>query len=261
IFILYNPYVIFDVGFQLSFSAVFSVGIIYPYLKKKINHKNACIDMLLILFAIQFGTMPLVAYHFNYFSLSAFIINIPVILSASVALPIAFLMLPLSIVSGQAFHWTALLEEMFLDALIFMNQLSTFLFESVSFNVISPNISTLGIYYVTLLILSYEEMWGILKRYKKKVIIIGIITMSISFLLSNALVNPYEIVFVDVGQGDCIHIKTPNGKNILIDGGGNLSQKQFDVGEKILAPYLLKNGVAHIDMAFITHLHEDHYKG
>ena len=29
-----------------------------------------------------------------------------------------------------------------------------------------------------------------------------------------------RIVFVDVGQGDCMHFKTEEGKNYLIDGGG-----------------------------------------
>lgn len=261
LFMIHNPYSIFNAGFQLSFAAVFSVGILYPYLKTKIKCQNAFMDMLVVLLAIQLGTVPLVAYHFNYFSYSAFLINIPVILAASVALPIAFLMLPLSIIGGQAFLWTALLEEMFLEALIVMNQWSTYLFRSGSVNVISPPISAVILYYVTLLILAYEVVWKSLMIHKRKMVLIGVLGIIVSFQIGRFWINPYEIIFVDVGQGDCIHIKAPNGKNILVDGGGSLNQNQYDVGEKILAPYLLKNGVSRIDMAFITHLHEDHYKG
>ncbi|MCL2437210.1 MAG: MBL fold metallo-hydrolase, partial [Clostridiales bacterium] len=67
-----------------------------------------------------------------------------------------------------------------------------------------------------------------------------------------------QIIFVDVGQGDCIHIRTSGGKNILIDGGGS---RNFDVGRRVLMPYLLKNGVRRIDLAIVSHMHLDHYGG
>ena len=66
------------------------------------------------------------------------------------------------------------------------------------------------------------------------------------------------VTFVDVGQGDCIHIRTPEGRNYMIDGGGSI---RYDVGKKTLKPYLLKNGVTKLDAAFATHLHEDHFGG
>ena len=65
-------------------------------------------------------------------------------------------------------------------------------------------------------------------------------------------------MFVDVGQGDCIHFRTDDGKNYLIDGGGSLNS---NIGKKVLKPYLLKNGVRKLDGIFVSHLHMDHYKG
>ena len=47
-----------------------------------------------------------------------------------------------------------------------------------------------------------------------------------------------DILFLDVGQGDCVHIKSEE-TDILIDGGGSVD---YNVGEKIIKPYLLKNG-------------------
>jgi competence protein ComEC len=92
-----------------------------------------------------------------------------------------------------------------------------------------------------------------------------IILILIIILVPNSKYQKAEITFVDVGQGDCIHIKTPEGQNILIDGGGTRpiepGQTSYDVGGKIVFPYLLKNKVGKIDLAIVTHLHDDHFAG
>ena len=68
---------------------------------------------------------------------------------------------------------------------------------------------------------------------------------------------------MDVGQGDCVCVRTDAGvmsrqRCYLFDGGGSAD---YNVGKKVLREYLLKNGVSHVDAAFVTHLHTDHYKG
>ncbi|OMF22425.1 DNA internalization-related competence protein ComEC/Rec2 [Paenibacillus sp. FSL H8-0548] len=80
------------------------------------------------------------------------------------------------------------------------------------------------------------------------------------------------VSFIDVGQGDAVHIRTPTGKHILIDGGGTLSfvkpgeewkvrSSPFEVGQKVLVPLLLKRGVRAIDILVISHLDSDHIRG
>lgn len=77
---------------------------------------------------------------------------------------------------------------------------------------------------------------------------------------------------IDVGQGDAIHIRTPYGKHMLIDGGGTLSfvkpgeewrlrSDPFEVGRKVLVPLLMKRGVRQIDALVISHLDSDHIRG
>ncbi len=84
--------------------------------------------------------------------------------------------------------------------------------------------------------------------------------------------NSGIVSFIDVGQGDAIHIRTPAGKHMLIDGGGTLSfarpgeewkvrSDPFEVGEKVLVPLLLKRGVREIDLLVISHLDSDHIRG
>ena len=67
-----------------------------------------------------------------------------------------------------------------------------------------------------------------------------------------------KIYFIDVGQGDSTLIVTPSKKTILIDGGGSES---FDVGEKVLLPYLLDRRIRKIDYIMISHFDTDHCKG
>ena len=48
-----------------------------------------------------------------------------------------------------------------------------------------------------------------------------------------------DLVFVDVGQGDCIHIRTREGRNYLVDGGGS-PFSDYDMGEKVVLLVPLK---------------------
>lgn len=68
-----------------------------------------------------------------------------------------------------------------------------------------------------------------------------------------------KMFFIDVGQGDSSLIITPNNKSILIDGGGN-EASNFDIGEKILIPYLLSRKVKVIDYIIVSHFDTDHVR-
>ena len=63
-----------------------------------------------------------------------------------------------------------------------------------------------------------------------------------------------SVYFIDVGQGDCELIRTPDGQNSLIDAGTNAT------GDK-LVQYLEQLGVEQIDTLIATHPHEDHIGG
>lgn len=60
---------------------------------------------------------------------------------------------------------------------------------------------------------------------------------------------------IDVGQGDCTLVVTPNDKTILIDGGGN---EKYDVGKNTLIPYLLDRKIKKLDYVIISHFDKDH---
>jgi competence protein ComEC len=67
-----------------------------------------------------------------------------------------------------------------------------------------------------------------------------------------------RLTFLDVGHGLAIHAALPDGRQILMDGGGGYN---FDPGAAIIRPYLLRQGLTRLDAAALTHPDQDHLKG
>ena len=88
-------------------------------------------------------------------------------------------------------------------------------------------------------------------------------TMVCIFLLINLvrylLPQDLTVHFIDVGQGDAALIRTPAGKNILIDTGG--LQGEADISRMVLLPYLRYLGVKQIDVLCLSHGDHDHAGG
>lgn len=75
-----------------------------------------------------------------------------------------------------------------------------------------------------------------------------------------------ELTAIDVGQGDSLLVVFPEGKTMLVDGGGLLSYGRarppdFDIGEEVVAPYLWNRRIQRIDVLAATHAHQDHIGG
>lgn len=268
--LLYNPFYLFSLGFQLSYLAVFTLAFALPVAESKIERLNEykryrwaanLLRAAAPVFVIQAGMAPATAYHFQYFSFSAFLINFPVIALSGLILPLGMALVMLSFNSGGLFGFGATGVELLIEIMIQLNRFAGELNLS-SMNVKGPPVWVLAIYYGLFFFFTSESFW-ILYRNRDKQWIIRICICILCVSAAAPLVmgendRRADIVFVDVGQGDCIHLRTPSGKNILIDGGGSAD---YDTGKKILLPYLLKNGVDKVDLAIVTHFHQDHYGG
>lgn len=84
--LLFNPYYLFNVSFQLSFIAVFSILYIYPILYNLVSFsskwKSYIISIIGVSAAAQIGTLPLTIYYFHelpLLSLPANLIIIPLL--------------------------------------------------------------------------------------------------------------------------------------------------------------------------------------
>lgn len=248
-----NPMQIYSAGFQMSFLAVITLGIMIPLIQKKIK------GILLPMIAVQTGMVPYTMYVFNYVSLTSVISNIPVYFIAAAMIPagisvIAFCWLP--VIAKPA----AMITGLFVKLLLWCNDF-TYMGGVFTFDVASSSVIFLAVYYIFIFYMCSEagQIALIRRNYKKIAAVFAaavICGAGCSVYLSDGF-EKTDMVFVDVGQGDCLHIKA-GGKNLLIDGGGSFN---YNVGKSTLKPYLLKNGVTKIDMAIATHLHTDHYQG
>jgi competence protein ComEC len=108
--LVYNPFLIWDVGFQLSFLAVFGLIYLQPKIYKWFYIKNKWLDKLwatvALSLAAQIATFPLSIYYFHqfplYFIFSNLFILIP--LTAMMYLGIGILMLRLYLLA-PIFEW------------------------------------------------------------------------------------------------------------------------------------------------------------
>lgn len=84
---------------------------------------------------------------------------------------------------------------------------------------------------------------------------IGIVTATAVLTIPQNLFSGVQVTMLDVGQGDCIFIRTPDRRAYLIDGG---SSDVKNAGKYIIEPYLKSQGIHKLDAVFVTHGDEDH---
>jgi competence protein ComEC len=262
----WNPLQLLSASFILSYIAILSIACGSSFVSRKIGSDSGLLNFVAIILIIQIGMIPVLAYAFNILSFSAFFMNIPVILIAEIILPIGLVLLLLKslafipVFSGL-FDLLSEAENILLNILRELLALSA---KQKMFNmsVVSPNFVLIILFYVLIFFLTSELFLMLFLKRRKK--ILGIFCLAILFFAFAIFIpNKFDkdnsdLVFVDVGQGDCLHVRTPSGKNLLFDGGG---KEDYNIGKKVLKPYLLKNGVSKIDYAFASHMHTDHYKG
>jgi competence protein ComEC len=68
------------------------------------------------------------------------------------------------------------------------------------------------------------------------------------------------VTALDVGQGDSTLIDLPDGRLVLIDGGG-LPGSSLDLSARVLLPVLRARRRSHLDLVVLSHPHPDHFGG
>jgi competence protein ComEC len=78
--------------------------------------------------------------------------------------------------------------------------------------------------------------------------------------------NMLELTAIDVGQSESLFLSFPNGRLMLVDGGGTPAigerrAARLDIGEDVVSPYLWSRSIKRLDTVVLSHAHEDHIGG
>ncbi|AOS68648.1 DNA internalization-related competence protein ComEC/Rec2 [Bacillus subtilis] len=263
VLLLFNPYHLFEAGFQLSFAVSFSL-----ILSSSIFHqvKTSLGQLTIVSLIAQLGSLPILLYHFHQFSIISVPMNMLMvpfytfcILPGAVA---GVLLLSLSVSFGRLFFsWFDLL-------ISWTNRLITNIADVEVFTIMiaHPAPVLLFLFTVTIILL----LMAIEKRSLSQLMVTGGICCTVMFLLFiyPCLSSEGEVDMIDIGQGDSMFVGAPHQRGrVLIDTGGTLSyssepwrekQHPFSLGEKVLIPFLTAKGIKQLDALILTHADQDH---
>lgn len=273
IILLWKPMAVYDVGFQLSFSATWGIlylGPVISELLKKYTGWPAWIQTTIwVSLAAQLATLPLVALYYNLFSPVSLLANI-------LAVPLTTIILALGVCSGilglfSVFSaglinaCTSAVLDVFTAIVSLLNNLpGSFI------SVPSPPLIIIPVWFIVLFFsarIFNKKNASTTIRFlfeKRNALVITVVIAVTAILLFKAPAEKQLVMhMIDVGQGESILIQFPGGKNMLVDTGG--WNGEFVTGEgagnKVVAPYLQRLGIHRLDALLLTHPHEDHAGG
>ena len=241
--LLYNPYYIYDTGFQYSFSISYSLLINQKFLQTnnyiKGLFKTSIISLL--------SSIPISLYHNNSLNLASIFYNL-------LYVPfISYLIFPLSLIciifpflQRVLNPLTNLLE----TSSLYLEKNTLLIISFPHFNII------LYLIYFLIILISY---------YKDKVRVILLILLIIQYIYPYLDNNTY-LYMIDVGQGDSF-LLIRNKHSILIDTGGiqdntyeewKRRKKNYSLVENKTIPILNSRGVNSLETLIITHGDNDH---
>jgi len=262
--LLYNPSTLFNIGFQLSFVATLSIVLLCKNIKRVISFKylpNIITDVISITLAAQIGVLPIIILYFNNVSLISIVSNVLVIPIVGIITVLGSIMAIVGNINIFFSQVIGLLNSPFLTFVLYVTKTVSAIPYAV-LKVTTPSMLMVLIYYCVVLFFMWYKP---LKKIKIKPIyyITGLSVLLIVIGLTYLTPKKLETVFIDVGEGDSVFLRTYSGKTVLIDGGGFNARLNpgKSIGDSVIIPFLLDYGVSNLDMIIATHGHDDHIQG
>ena len=267
--VIINPYVIFDIGLQLSYGGVLGIVMFYEMVYKKIcefifSNKQIILKNKIIKYIVESTSvtisaniiiLPIMIYHFNSVSTVFVLSNILAGNLLGIIIIFSFLLIFLHCIFQFLLKPFFCILNILITILINIAHFCATLPYS-NFFITTPNLFFLLVLYLFLFLFYCKKR----RKGTIAILIIVIIIINLLYPIINSKRNNIILNFIDVGQGDSTLIRV-NNKCILIDGGGNSFAEEFDVGEKTLFPYLLDRGIYSLDYILVSHFDSDHCQG
>ncbi len=289
--LFYNPFLILNVGLQLSYLGTIGIILFQPVilkifesysskrrykLKRKLEVWEKAKEMIAVSLSAQIMILPILLYHFNICGIYFLITNLLVSLVIAPIIILGFFYIILAFILNPIAKFLTVPLGLGLNFLNLISKFSELPFSKIY--IPTPSWIAIFLYFIGVLLgnIMYDiyqsecltstqkrvknimALFRYQFRQKKKKYVIGIAVVLAIFISISVIPKDLKIYFVDVGQGDCTLLVTPQNRTILIDGGGSLTD--FDVGKKTLIPYLLDRGFTSIDYVFISHYDMDHVR-
>ncbi|MFO7664686.1 MAG: DNA internalization-related competence protein ComEC/Rec2 [Chloroflexota bacterium] len=276
---LWNPRVLWDVGFQLSFAATLGLmlyagkwtawserrlmaGSNSPARRRAVRLLG---EVLVVTLAAQILTLPLILYHFGRLSLISLPANI-LILPAQPAVMftggLTLLAGSISPLLGQIAGWGAWLFLSYTTAIVGLLAEVPGASVPLEMSALTMIIIYAAIGAVTVLAVTNRQQQAIRQeRIRTKwvpAVSVGVGVILLVFVMVGISQRPdgrLHVVFLDVGQGDAIFLQTPDGRQVLVDGGRYPSQL-LDLMSRQM-PFWDRS----LDIVIATHPDEDHIAG
>ncbi|MHB8797571.1 MAG: DNA internalization-related competence protein ComEC/Rec2 [Thermoanaerobaculia bacterium] len=252
-----DPSWLFDVGFLLTYSAVFGIAALAPLFARPLRERLPVplADGLAATLGAELCVFPIQAAVFHVVPFVALLSNLLVVPLASAFLFAAVLLLPLllagPVVASLALAPLELLSGTMLGLLRLLDALG------------AVRVVPTPPFAVAALLALLLAAAGVLRsRGPRRAALGG--AVALVFLVSarpSSAARPGEarLVALDVGQGDSFLLVTEKGR-VLIDGGGTFDAA-YDFGRTRLLPRLAALGAVSFDAVVLSHPHPDHSRG
>ncbi|WP_083461399.1 DNA internalization-related competence protein ComEC/Rec2 [Cellulosilyticum ruminicola] len=254
IILIWRPYSLFNMGFQLSFAAVIAIGMSQIYLKKWLQEvkgiKKKLLTIIMPCLIITLITSPIIAFHYYEIPFLSSILNLCILPLFSGIIILGWCILGIYVVSGICI-WPLIKG---IIVLLQSIEVLCKIIVTVPYGTICTGKPTIGllISYYGILLLIGLSIYGV--QIKKKIGLAVGSSLILGGIISCFTMPCLQIAYLYVGQGDGSVITTPHKKVVVIDGG--------PIGKgKVIDQYIKYKGKRTIDAMVISHSDSDHIGG
>ena len=229
-------------------------------------------ELLVITLALQIGMLPLMARGFHRVTLSAPLVNLAAVPITGIVVPLGFLTLGSGLLFPAVGKLLAAPLAWVVTLLLHVVQWFAH-YPRWSYRIPGPPV-WLVIMFLTagvVLAVTARSFYSWSRRASQSAAaVLGLSALTIALFPFSPRwsAGRLEMTVLDVGQGDSLFVVSPNGRTLLIDGGGSFGgfpgheeHNGIDPGEEAVSPYLWSRGFQKLDVVALTHAHQDHIGG